>query len=581
MFILGISGYDHNSAAALIQDGQMIAAAEEERFSRKKYDSALPTQAIDFCLSRAGISGKDLDYIGFYEKPLLKFERILSTYLTTFPRGFRSYMKALPVWLREELWISQQLRKNLNYEGPLIFSERLMSHAASAFFVSPFNEAAILAVDGVGEWETTMLGVGKGNEINPLKSLQFPHSLGLLYSAFADYLGFKDVGSEHKVMGLAAFGKPLYREPILKELLSFKEDGSLEVNTKYFSFEGSRISANSAFPDLLGSPSRIPEDELTQFHKDVAASIQIITEEVLVHMAEYLHSQTKLKTLCVAGEIALNCASNSRIRSSTPFEEIFVQPAAGNAGGAVGVAYYIYHSLLKKDRDYVWAANFLGPEYSDEETEEILKEAGLVFRKLDRISLLGETARLLDEQKVVGWFQGRMEFGSRALGNRSILADPRSPEMQSRLNTKVKFRENFSPFAPSAIRERAGEYFEFDCDARFMQFVAQVKSDHRVIPAVTHVDGSARIQTVSREDNPLFYDLLKEFEGRTRCPILLNTSFNVRGEPMVCNPHQALRCFFRTDIDNLVIGSFMLDKARIRNAVDQLKWEQVIALDET
>lgn len=579
MYILGLSYYYHDAAAALIKDGQLIAAAEEERFSRKKHDSAFPKHAIDFCFSKAGISGKDLDYVGFYDKPLLKFERILSTYLTTFPRGYKSYMKAMPVWLKEKMWVPQSLRKSLNYSGPLIFSEHHLSHAASAFLVSPFNEAAILTVDGVGEWETTTLGVGTGNSINLLKCLHFPHSLGLLYSAFTYYLGFKVNSAEYKVMGLAPYGRPIYYDLIMRELLDLREDGSFKINMKYFAYDYGLTMTNKSFNRLFGSDPREPETELTQFHKDVAASQQKVTEEILIRMANYLYSQTGLDSLCMAGGVALNCVSNSKILSSSPFRRMFVQPAASDAGGSVGVAYYVYNTVLKNERNFVWTHNFLGSEYSDDDIEQDLKMTGVQYRKMDRASLLEETARILADQNVVGWFQGRMEFGPRGLGNRSILADPRNAENRSRVNLKVKFRESFRPFAPSVLRERTAEYFDTDRDSPFMLFTAQVRQDRRVIPAVTHADGSARLQTVSRDDNALFYDLLKAFESRTGCPVLINTSLNVRGEPIVCTPREAIHCFLRTELDYLAIGNFLLDKKTVGDSAERLKWEEIVAAD--
>ncbi len=579
MYVLGISCFYHDAAAALIKDGVVLAAAQEERFTRKKHDPSFPRHAIQYCLSEGGITSKDLDYIGFYDKPFLKFERILITYLATYPRSIASFLKAMPVWLKEKLWTPQMIRHELDYEGPIIFAEHHMSHAASTFLVSPFHEAAILTADGVGEWDTTTFGIGTGTEIKLLKSLIFPHSLGLLYSSFTYYLGFKVNSAEYKVMGLAPYGKPLYYDLILKELVSLKDDGSFRLNMKYFAYDYGLRMTNSRFNKLFGAPPREPESPLLQFHKDIAASIQKVTDEVMVRMATQLRKETGMRYLCLAGGVALNCISNSKISSLAGFDDVFVQPAASDAGGAIGVAYYINNTLLHHNRNFVWGHNFLGPSFVDEKIEKQLRKLHLIYHTYERQELLRKTAKLLAEQKVVGWFQGRMEFGPRALGARSILADARNPENYARVNLKIKFRESFRPFAPTVLEERAREYFACDHPSPYMLFVAQVREDKRMIPAVTHIDGSARLQTLRREDHPLFYDLIAEFERLTGCPILINTSFNVRGEPIVCTPLDAIKCFLRTNMDYLVIGSYIIDKEEIINSHQQIHLDNVFELD--
>ncbi|HTY38479.1 MAG TPA: carbamoyltransferase, partial [Bacteroidota bacterium] len=531
MTILGISCFYHDAAAAIVRDGQIIAAAQEERFTRIRHDPAFPAHAIEYCLRTAGISARELDYVGFYDKPLIKFERLLYTYLATFPWSYRSFLTSMPVWLKEKLWIPQMIRADLDYDGPILYSEHHMSHAASAFLVSPFSEAAILTTDGVGEWETTTYGYGKGNDIQLLKSIHFPHSLGLLYSAFTYYLGFRVNSAEYKVMGLAPYGKPVYYDRIMEHLISVKPDGSYKLNMEYFAFASGLTMTSRRFETLFGEPRREPESPLRQFHKDVAASIQKVTDELMVMMALHLQRETRSENLCLAGGVALNCVANSKILSRTTFRNVFIQPAAGDAGGAVGVAFHIYNSLLGHARNFVWQHAFLGPEFSDAEIAEYLDGSGIPFTRWEAKDLLTESARLIADQNVVGWFQGRMEWGPRALGNRSILADPRNKENWNRVNLKIKFRESFRPFAPAVMLERAGEYFEIDRPSPYMLLTAQVRPERSEIPAVTHVDGSARLQTVDRSDNPLFYGLLEEFDRQTGCPVLINTSFNVRGEP--------------------------------------------------
>ena len=578
MNILGISCFYHDAAAAIIRDGQIVAAAQEERFTRLKHDAEFPVHAINYCLRQAGISVGDLDYVGFYDKPFIKFERLLYTYLATFPKSLPSFLKAMPVWLKDKLWIPQLIRSELDYDGPILFSEHHQSHAASAFLVSPFQEAAILTIDGVGEWETTTFGVGEGSTIRLLKRIHFPHSLGLLYSAFTYYMGFKVNSAEYKVMGLAPYGEPVYYDVIMNELIRPKKDGSYKMNMKYFGYDHGLTMTNRKFDGLFGRPRREPESSMDQVHKDVAASIQKVTDELMVRMASHLYEETKMKNLCLAGGVALNCVANSKILERTPFEHMFIQPAAGDAGGAVGVAYHIYNSLLKKERTFVWHDAFLGPEFSESEIQDYLDGLGIEYVRYGREELLRETARLIAEQHVVGWFQGRMEWGPRALGNRSILADARNPENQSRVNLKIKFRESFRPFAPAVLMERSAEYFDLDRPSPYMLLTAQVRQEKRHIPSVTHVDGSARLQTVAREENPMFYDLIREFERQTGCPVLINTSFNVRGEPIVCSPHDAFKCFMRTDMDFLVMGNTVVDKKKMSADVKEFSKEE-FALD--
>jgi carbamoyltransferase len=577
--ILGISCFYHDSAAALIKDGILVAAAQEERFTRKKHDQNFPANAIRYCLQEGGIQAQDLNYIGFYDKPFTKFERLLTTYIATFPKSLPSFLKAMPVWLKEKLWIPQKIREELGETANLLFIEHHLSHAASAFFVSPFSESAILTADGVGEWETTTMGMGNDRTLTLTQSIHFPHSLGLLYSAFTYYLGFRVNSAEYKVMGLAPYGKPLFVDLILRELVFLKDDGSFRLNMKYFAYDYGLTMTNKYFHALFGTPPRTPESALTQFHKDLAASIQFVTDEIMVRMTTHLHNKTVSDNLCLAGGVALNCVSNSKVLASSGFKRMFIQPAAGDAGGSVGSAFYIYNMLLKNKRTSTWSNNFLGPEYSNEVIKEILRQLKIEGEQCSTDTLLKRTAQFIADQNVVGWFQGRMEFGPRSLGARSILADPRNPENYSRVNLKIKFRESFRPFAPTVLLERMKDYFEFDQPSPYMLFVAQVRSDRRTIPAVTHVDGSARLQTIVRDDHALFYDLIAEFEKLTNCPVLINTSFNVRGEPIVCTPFDAIKCFFRTDMDYLVLGNFVLDKQKIKESGYEMQIEETFALD--
>jgi carbamoyltransferase len=580
MNVLGISCFYHDSAAALLRDGVVVAACQEERLSRKKHDSGFPANAVKYVLKEAGIEPSDLDAVGFYDKPLLKFERMLSTYVATFPRSFPSFRKAMPLWIHEKLWIPSLIRKQLSpYKGPILFAEHHMSHAASCFLVSPFEEAAILTVDGVGEWATASFGVGRGTDITMFKEIRFPHSLGLLYSAFTYYLGFKVNSAEYKVMGLAPYGKPVHFDRIMKDMIHLNEDGSFKLNMKYFSYDYGLTMTNGAFDEFFGGPPRKPETWMAEREFDIAASVQKVCEEVVLKMVNYIHKETGLDNLCMAGGVALNCVANGRVVRETPMKNLFVQPAAGDAGGAVGVAHYIYNTLQKKPRGPGWKHAYLGPEYRDAEISEYLESAGAKHELLADGDLVKRTAKLLSEGNVIGWFQGRMEFGPRALGGRSILADPRDAKMRDILNMKIKFREGFRPFAPSVLEDRCAEWFELVGDSPYMLLVAQVREGKRVIPSVTHVDNSARIQTVTREGSPLYYDLIAEFERITGVPVIINTSFNVRGEPIVCTPHDAYLCFMRTNMDQLVLGHHILykkDQPPLREDVD---WRTQFELD--
>jgi carbamoyltransferase len=589
MKILGISAYYHDSAAALVIDGDIIAAAQEERFSRRKNDERFPVHAIEFCLKRAGLKAGDLDIVVFYDKPIVKFARMLETFLATVPVGISFFPKVLPSWLSEKLDIRSTIRREisgLRDDCKILFTQHHQAHAASAFYPSPFKSAAILTVDGVGEWATTTIGKGSGNDITLIKEIRFPHSLGLLYSAFTAYCGFRVNSGEYKLMGLAPYGEPRYVKVIYDNLIDVKPDGSFWLNIEYFNFTHSFSMTNEKFNALFGGPPRKPESPLDQRYADVARSIQVVAEEIMIKLARHAREVTGLNHLCMAGGVALNCVANGLILRENIFDNIWIQPAAGDAGGALGAALAAWHAVSKDSaqlRTYDgmdlmhWA--LLGPEYSDEQIEEVLKAHGAVYRKLGVDQLLDETVELLVQEKVIGWFQGRMEFGPRALGNRSILGDARSAKMQSVMNLKVKFRESFRPFAPVVLLERTRDYFQLPVESPYMLLVAQVNESQRIvcddarltgieklkvkrsnIPAVTHVDYSARIQTVRKEQNPLLYELMKRFEARTGCGVLVNTSFNVRGEPIVCSPDDAYRCFVNTEMDYLVIGSFILDR---------------------
>ncbi len=604
--ILGISAFYHDSAACLLRDGEIIAAGSEERFTRKKGDSAFPAEAVAFCLRQAGIARTDIDYVGFYDKPLLKFERILETYLGVAPGGFGSFLMAGPLWIKEKLYQDKTLRDALdNYQGKLLYAEHHESHAASAFFPSPFEEAAILTLDGVGEWATATMGVGRGNEIELHREIHWPDSLGLLYSAFTYYTGFKVNSGEYKVMGLAPYGQPKYVDLIYKHLVDLKEDGSFRLNQKYFNYLSGLTMTSEAFHELFGGPPREPESKLTQKEMDLARSVQVVCEEIMLRMARTVHRETGLENLCLAGGVALNCVGNGRILREGPFKRLFIQPAAGDAGGALGVAQLIWHRYCKQPRrvtpgrDMMKGA-YLGPAYSPADIESFLTKQGAVYQRFEQGDLNRRVAQLLAEEKIVGWFDGRMEFGPRALGSRSIIGDPRSPRMQADMNIKIKFREGFRPFAPSVLRERAQDYFEMDCDSPYMLLVAPVKKERQIpmsaeqrnlwgidqlnvprsdLPAITHIDYSARVQTVERETNQNYYDMIKEFETLTGCPVVVNTSFNVRGEPIVCSPADAHQCFMRTHIDYLVLGPYLLDKTKQPEWKESGDWRQEFQLD--
>ncbi len=604
MNILGISAYYHDSAACLVQDGEIVAAAQEERFTRKRHDADFPKKAVEFCLKEGGIGVADLDYVGFYDKPFIKFERILETYLSVAPRGIRSYLKSLPLWLKEKLWTRKNIREALNYYGPVLFAEHHESHAASAFFPSPFSEAAVLTMDGVGEWATSSIGVGKGNHLEMIRELRFPHSLGLFYSAFTYYLGFKVNSGEYKVMGLAPYGRPSYVDLIRDNILDLKPDGSFHMNMEYFDYLAGLTMTNKKFADLFGAPARKPESPLTQREMDIAASMQAVTEEIMLNMARHVRQSTGMKNLCLAGGVALNCVGNGKILKEKIFDNIWIQPAAGDAGGALGIALYIWRQVLNNDRkgngkDLMQGA-YLGPRFETQAIKEFLNQSGAPFRECDDGDLSQSVAKKLQDEKVVGWFQGRMEFGPRALGGRSIIGDARSPAMQSVMNLKIKNRESFRPFAPSVLREKVGEWFEMDSDSPYMLLVAGVRKDKRLepseeqkklfgidllnvsrsgAPAITHVDYSARIQTVDRETNPRYYDLIKKFDSETGCPLIINTSFNVRGEPIVCTPQEAYLCFMRTEMDYLVLENLILDKKEQPPLKDDVDWRTEFELD--
>ena len=579
MDILGISCFYHDAAAALLRDGDLLAAAHEERFTRKKHDPDLPRHAVQYCLSEAGIEVNDLDYLVFYDKPFIKFERMLVTYLATFPRSLPSFSKAMPVWLKEKLWMPKAIERGLGYQGELLFAEHHQSHAASAFLPSPFDEAAILTIDGVGEWATATQGIGRGNGLELLREIRFPHSLGLLYSAFTYYLGFKVNSAEYKVMGAAPYGEPKYYQTILEHLVDLREDGSFKLNMKYFAYDHGLTMTNARFAKLFGRARREPETEMEEFHWDMAASVQKVTEEIVLRMVRDLHQRTGLANLCMAGGVALNCVANGRILREGPFQQLWVQPAAGDAGGALGAALFADSCVMGRPRKLRMNHAFWGPRHSDEEIRHFLDGRSAPYQTLPRDQMIAETARRLEEdQAVVGWFQGRLEWGPRSLGSRSILADARNPENWKRVNLKIKFRESFRPFAPAVLAEKASDWFDIDRESPYMLLVCQVK-EGREIPAVTHVDGSARLQTVARDTHPEFHDLLEQFDERTGCPVLINTSFNVRGEPIVCTPEDAYLCFMRTHMDVLVMGNQILDKRDQPELVEDFDWRERYELD--
>ena len=644
-YILGVSAFYHDSAACLVADGEIIAAAQEERFTRLKHDHNFPVNAARYCLREAGITAEQLSYVGFYDKPLLKFDRLLETYLDYAPRGFRSFLKSMPLWIKEKLWMPDLIRTEVarangeaderaakkagkKFEWKLLFGDHHESHAASAFYPSPFEEAAVLTIDGVGEWATSSMGIGRGNDITLLKELRFPDSLGLLYSAFTYYTGFRVNSGEYKVMGLAPYGEPKYVSLIKDKLAQVRDDGSIRMNHEFFSYSQGLRMTNTAFDRIFGGRPRRPESNITQRDMDLARSIQVITEEVMLKMVQHVHRETGMKNLCMAGGVALNCVANGRILREGPFEDIWIQPAAGDAGGAIGIALAIWHRYLGNERisaekagtwksgtradhaqdaratiapyDDGMKGSYLGPRDTVEEIETFLRGRNLPYKKYSREELPDVVAGLLANEKIIGLHQGRMEFGPRALGGRSIIGDARSPAMQSVMNLKIKYRESFRPFAPSVMREHVSDWFELDHDSPYMMLVADVQSRHRrkmtdeeeklfgidklnvprsEIPAVTHVDYSARIQTVRRETNPLYWEILEAFRRRTGCPLIVNTSFNVRGEPIVCSPEDSYRCFMRTEMDYLVLENCVLDKKEQPAFNEKQDWRREFRLD--
>lgn len=610
MYILGISAFYHDSAAALIKDGQVIAAAQEERFSRKKHDASFPVHAITYCLSEAGISLSDVAHVAFYEKPFIKFERLLETYLATVPFGFRSFRMAIPLWLKEKLFQKSLLTDELKAFDPafdgeqkLLFAEHHQSHAASAFFPSPFKEATVLTVDGVGEWATASAGIGRDKTLTLTKEMHFPHSLGLLYSAITYYLGFKVNSGEYKVMGLAPYGKPVFAQTILDNIVDVKPDGSFRLDQRYFNYCTGLTMTSDLLHKLFGSPPRKPESPLTQWHMDMAASIQAVTEHIMFKLVRTLVKETGVRNLCLAGGVALNCVANGKILNEGLVDNLWIQPAAGDAGGSLGAALAAYHGLLDKPRSInpqdAMYGSYLGPAFRQEDVEQRLQKCGAVFQRLEESELINEVAKGLSEGQAVGWHQGRMEFGPRALGGRSILGDPRSAAMQKNLNLKIKYRESFRPFAPSVLREHVSDWFDLKTDSPYMLLVAPVLGPHRIrmsesdealfgidklnvarstIPAVTHVDYSARVQTVHEHTNPRYYKLLKAFYEKTGCPVLVNTSFNVRGEPIVCTPEDSFHCFMGTELDMLVVENCLLRKP-LQNPALKRDYKESFELD--
>lgn len=606
MYILGISAFYHDSAACLVKDGEILSAAQEERFTRKKHDHNFPQKAIEFCLKDAGISAEQLDLIAFYDKPFLKFERLLETYLAYAPVGIKSFIKAMPLWIKEKLWMKEMIKEKLGYTGKIIFPEHHESHAASAFYPSAYNKAAIITMDGVGEWTTTSYGIGEGNEIQLYADIKFPHSLGLLYSALTYYTGFKVNSGEYKVMGLAPYGEPKYKKLIYDHLIDVKEDGSFRMNMEYFNYCQGLTMTNEKFNKLFGGPPRIPETNLTQKQMDIARSLQEVTEEIVLKIGSHVYKETKSKNLCLAGGVALNCVANGRLLREGPFENIWIQPAAGDAGGALGAAligWYKYHNKPRTAADGKsdkQKGSYLGPQFTDEEIKSFVQSLNLSAKKYDEDELIETTANLINSDKVIGWFDGKMEFGPRALGSRTIIGDARSPKMQATMNIKIKFREGFRPFAPSVLFEKVSEYFEIEKESPYMLLTADVKKERRIpmtdeeqkkwgidklnvvrsdIPAVTHVDYSARLQTVHKETNPRYHKLISKFEEKTGCAVIINTSFNVRGEPIVCTPEDAYRCFMRTNMDYLVLGSYILKKEDQKPVEKDVDWKKEFVLD--
>ena len=623
--ILGLSAYYHDSAACLVEDGRIVAAAQEERFTRKKHDAGFPSNAVAYCLREAGITAGSLNLVGFYEKPLVKFERLLETYVACAPRGLKSYLMALPLWLTDKLWMADDIRDHLEgFEGEVLFGEHHESHAASAFYPSPFEQAAVITIDGVGEWATSSIGLGRGHDLELIKELRFPHSLGLLYSAFTYFTGFRVNSGEYKIMGLAPYGEPKYVKAIKDHLLEIRDDGSLWMNMDYFTYPQGLTMTGAGFERLFDGAARSPESRLTQREMDLARSVQEITEEVMLKMARYAHRETGMRDLCLAGGVALNCVGNGRLMREKIFDQIWIQPAAGDAGGALGVALGLWHRYLDNPRlspetagtwerpsttagkasppRYADGMNgsYLGPRASDEDVRLFLDSHGYVAHRFEGPALADRVAALMAQEKVVGLVQGRMEFGPRALGGRSIIGDARSPRMQSVMNLKIKFRESFRPFAPAVLREHMADWFELDGDSPYMLLVANVLSSRRLplrddakalwgierlnvprstVPAITHVDYSARIQTVRRETSPLYYDIIEAFYRKTGCPVIVNTSFNVRGEPIVCTPEDAYRCFMRTQMDVLVLENYVLLKEEQPAVADDGAWQKEFVLD--
>jgi carbamoyltransferase len=608
MNILGISAFYHDSAAALVSDGKIVAAAQEERFTRKKHDADFPLNAVRYCLAEGNLSEGDLDAVAFYDKPIMKFSRILETYFGVAPKGIRSFVMAMPLWMRQKLWIPLKIESSLDKLGitppkDMYFPDHHESHAASAFFPSPFNSAAVLTIDGVGEWGTSSFGRGEGNRLELIDELRFPHSLGLLYSAFTYFTGFRVNSGEYKLMGLAPYGEPKYTDLILDNLLDLRDDGSFRMNQEYFGYVDGLTMTNARFAELFGGPARQPESDITEREMDIARSIQVVTEEIILKMAGHVHEVTGEKNLCMAGGVALNCVANGRLLREGPFDDIWIQPAAGDAGGAVGAALVGWHIIHDQPRhadgehDQMQGA-FLGPQFDDDEIEAFLQDRGYPARKLQPEEWATEIARMIDEENVIGLCQGRMEFGPRSLGNRSIIGDARSAKMQSIMNLKIKCRESFRPFAPSCLVERVSDFFDIDRPSPYMLLVAQVKEERctqqdsttrpireRInqersdLPAITHVDYSARIQTVSSDTNAAFYSIIKAFEERTGYGIVINTSFNVRGEPIVCTPEDAYRCFMRTEMDVLVLGAFVLEKRDQPEWAEKKNWREDYVLD--
>jgi carbamoyltransferase len=622
--ILGLSAFYHDSAACVVEDGRIVAAAQEERFTRRKHDPSFPSHAVSYCLREGGITPDQLDLVGFYEKPLLKFERLLETYVSAAPRGLRSYLVAMPLWLGSKLWLADEISARLaGYRGEILFGEHHESHAASAFYPSPFEQAAVLTIDGVGEWATSTIGVGRGHQLDVLHEQRFPHSLGLLYSAFTYFTGFRVNSGEYKLMGLAPYGEPKYVKTIKDHLIEIRDDGSVWVNQEYFTYLHGLTMTGSKFERLFDGPARQPETWVTQREMDIARSIQVVAEEVMLKMAAFAHRETGMRDLCLAGGVALNCVGNGRILREGPFEQLWIQPAAGDAGGAVGVALALWHRHLGKprlspERSGAWErpatdratspryadgmnGGFLGPRFSDREIESFIERSNCAARRLDPHLAADDVAAALAEQKVIGLFRGRMEFGPRALGARSIIADARSPKMQAVMNLKIKFRESFRPFAPSVLRGHVHEWFDLNVDSPYMLLVAPVRQERRVpvppeakaltgidllnvpkseVPAITHVDYSARVQTVRPEVHGFYYDVINAFYRLTGCPVIVNTSFNVRGEPIVCTPEDAYRCFMRTGMDVLVLEHFILEKsAQPRDALEDDSWRAALSLD--